>query len=454
MIGSFGEWMSCHPESLRCAIPLLLQGIGNPEVAMPATMALKDVTRENLDHIQPYIQQILQAGKSALESGNLKSRENIRIMSCVGQVLSVLPFEEIMENLNPILTPHLQELEQLTKQEPSASVKTGLLLKLNMLSWLFASLDTERDSGETEAGKQPKVKSTTPKPVFVILQQIAPMLQTIVSNWIMDAGVVEAICELFKRSLQTLMEDFAPLSKDIAELLVQMYQTIPHISILDLTKQLIIMFNTDPEFSSVVKVLLQSVCSRSLELFQGDVRPYTDVVEAFMNLLAQILKKTSNLLIEGSCNIPGLFQAGIIGMTLPENHTVKAASLFMNELLSLNEVPAVQEVVNSQGQILLDRIMRAIGGESPRMIMESTADVLFSLSKNYLEPLRVWFQEVVNKDGYPSERCTKADKEQFVKSVLRERVHRRRVREVVKEFSLLCRGLLGTEYAAQMANLM
>ena len=59
-----------------------------------------------------------------------------------------------------------------------------------MLSWLFASLDTERDSGE---GEEPKVKAMAsgPKPVFVILQQIAPMLRTIVSNWIMDAGVVE-----------------------------------------------------------------------------------------------------------------------------------------------------------------------------------------------------------------------------------------------------------------------
>ena len=50
-------------------------------------------------------------------------------------------------------------------------------------------------------------------------------------------NVFQAICELFKRSLQTLMDDFAPLSKDIAELLVQMYQTIPHTAILDLTKQ-------------------------------------------------------------------------------------------------------------------------------------------------------------------------------------------------------------------------
>ena len=29
------------------------------------------------------------------------------------------------------------------------------------------------------------------------------------------------------------------------------------------------MFNKDPEFSSVVKVLLQSICTRTLELFQG-----------------------------------------------------------------------------------------------------------------------------------------------------------------------------------------
>ncbi|XP_060584457.1 importin-13-like, partial [Ruditapes philippinarum] len=117
MLGSFGEWMNCHPQSLPCAIPLLLQGLSNPEVAMAATMALKDVTRETLEHIQPYVPQILQACQAALERGNLKSRENIRIMSCIGQVLSVLPYNDIMGHLDPILTPLIQELEQLSKQQ-------------------------------------------------------------------------------------------------------------------------------------------------------------------------------------------------------------------------------------------------------------------------------------------------------------------------------------------------
>lgn len=59
--GSYGEWMNYHPQSLSCAIPLLLQGLGNPEVAMAATMALKDITRETLEHIQPFVPQILPA---------------------------------------------------------------------------------------------------------------------------------------------------------------------------------------------------------------------------------------------------------------------------------------------------------------------------------------------------------------------------------------------------------
>lgn len=451
MLGSYGEWMNYHPQSLSCAIPLLLQGLGNPEVAMAATMALKDIIRETLEHIQPFVPQILPACQAALERGNLKSRENIRIMSCIGQALSVLPFRDIMGHLNPVLSPQIQELEHLSKQQPSSSVKNSLLVKVNMLSWLFASLDTDREAG---GDKETKSESQGPKPVFVILQKIAPILQRIVSRWITDPGVVEAICELFKRSLQTLMDDFAPLTKDVAELLVQMYQTVPHIAILDLTKQLILMFHKDDELSGFVKVLLQSVCNRTLELFQGDIHQHTDIVEAFMSLLSQVLKKTRNLFFESGTNINGLFQAGVIGISLPENHTVKASCSFLVELISQREVEAVQDVILSQGEILMDRIMRAVGGESPRLIMESVADVLFCLSKHYTDQLRVWSQDFVTKDGYPSARCTSEDKDRFIKAVLRERVSKMKVRTLVKEFTLLCRGLLGTEYASQMAELM
>lgn len=62
-LGSFGEWLNYHPDILGSVIPLILQGLTNSEVATAATMSLKDVTRENLDHISPFIHQILSSSQ-------------------------------------------------------------------------------------------------------------------------------------------------------------------------------------------------------------------------------------------------------------------------------------------------------------------------------------------------------------------------------------------------------
>ena len=71
------------------------------------------------------------------------------------------------------------------------------------------------------------------------------------------------------------------------------------------------------------------------------------------------------------------------------------------------------------GCICFQILLQAIGGESPRMIMEHIGDVLFVLSKNYTSQVQVWSEEIIEKDGYPSVRCTLDDKRRFFKSVLR-----------------------------------
>ena len=58
--------MNNHPEILSCVLPLVLQGLGNSKVGTAATMALKDITRESLDHIRPFIPQILSTSQVSL----------------------------------------------------------------------------------------------------------------------------------------------------------------------------------------------------------------------------------------------------------------------------------------------------------------------------------------------------------------------------------------------------
>ncbi|XP_067677743.1 importin-13-like isoform X2 [Haliotis asinina] len=459
MIGSFGEWMNCHPDSLGCVIPLILQGLGNSEVATAATMALKDVTRENLDHIHPFAHNILVASQTVLEGNSLKPRDALRLMSCVGQVLSVLPFNDIMECLNRILTPHIQQFQQLVKEEqPTAVTKANLILKVNLLSWLFASLDTERDhDGEDNSPEKQKPNSDHPKPVYVVLQQVLPMIKVMVSKWLVDPTIVEAVCELFKKALRTLMEDFSPMSQDVAQMTIEMYQAVPHPSLLDLVRQMILLFGTDRSFEQFTKVLLSTIINKTLLMYQDVqvLRANSDVIENFMTLLSQVMKKTQHLMTDGSCNLSGLFHAGIIGMGMPEHGSVKSSCSFLIEFLHVGyEVKTIKDVIETSGHLLVDRILRAIGGESPRGVIENISDVLLALNKYHFPHLTVWLTEIINKEGYPSIRATKKDREKFVKNILREKVNKRKVRDLVKEFTLLCRGLLGTEYAAQAAAMI
>ena len=72
--GCYAEWISQHPEALGTVIPLLLQGLHSADLAPSATFALKDVVRENQEHLWPFVAGILEASKRCLEHGHLKVR--------------------------------------------------------------------------------------------------------------------------------------------------------------------------------------------------------------------------------------------------------------------------------------------------------------------------------------------------------------------------------------------
>ncbi|CAG5128606.1 unnamed protein product [Candidula unifasciata] len=457
MIGSFAEWMQWHPETLSYVLPLVLEGISNPEVGTAATIALKDITRENLSNIQVYAHQILTACQSTLEANVLKSRDLLRLMSSIGHVLSVMPSNEIMQYLDTMIVPHIQHLEALASMQPCPSNRADVHTTINIFAWLFGSLDTEMEGGEQEQQSQHQVKkqtqqnTTEPKPIFVILQKIYPSVQKLAYLWIFDMAIIEAVCDLFKKALQKL-DDFAPLSGDLTQLVINLYQRAPCTPVIDLGKQLLIIFGLQENFVPLSKVIVESVCSRSLDMFNVGMRNYTDVIEGFMCFLTQLMKKLKKFILRCNCDLAAIFQAAVLSMALPEHATVKASCSFVIEFLNAGaESEVIRNIVVNHGHLLVDRILRAIGGESQRGIIDYIADVIMALNKHYVSQLAGWLKLMVDNDGYPSPRASRQDKENFVKNLLRDKMNKVRTREVVKEFTLLCRGLLGTEYAEAAA---
>ena len=178
--------------------------------------------------------------------------------------------------------------------------------------------------------------------------------------------------------------------------------------------------------------------------------------------MSQILKKSPILLTSGvgtdeEINLTQLFQCACGCLGFPENGPVKYACTFLAQFISASrENPPLNLIVNRHGEVLFMNTMQCIGGESAisSSFVDHYVDVLFALNKKYFDNLCQWLTSLVNTDGFPSPNVNKDQKQQFASLVLKERANKRKLQEIVREFSLACSGLAGTQQAVQMAQVL
>lgn len=452
-IGSLGEWLADHPVMLDRILPVVLQALSNPALSVSSVSALKRLCRECRHSLQPHANSILATTQDVLVKQIHKSAQCMGLMQGLGCLISSLPEEEILGRLLPLLTPHLQQLEHLTKETPNPSTKSAIVHILGLLSSLFATLDTnaEQEGSEDMTVARPSgpvCSQTHPHPVVVVLQQFFPLIQAVLSKWLTDSEVVEGVCAIFSKSLKTLLSSFAPLLPELCELVGQAYGAVPQAAALDLLRQLVHIFSGEKEHFGPVKALVELVSSITLSIFQQEPRDHPDIVESFMQLHAQALKRKAELYLCDTLDVKALFYCGILSFKFPEKPTVKATCLFFAELIPhCEDIPAVGEVLQEDGKLLLQSLLEGIGGQAPRSLMEYFAEVVMCLNRHCHSLLSMWLQEAVQIPSFPSARVSIEQKQAFSQQVLREQSNKRRLREIVRDFSLQCRGLHSTEYA-------
>ncbi|GFT50399.1 importin-13 [Nephila pilipes] len=456
-IGAFAEWINFHPDVLGSVVPLLLMGLQNSDVAISATFALKDISRDCFSSMHPFAEQILHTSLDALKGNILKSREKVRIMATIGKVLSIMPYSYIMEYLDSLLPPIFNDLqENLCTKEITVQCATIIVHDLHMISMLFATLDTHFDKEmedqelETEMLLIRSNNLKMPQPSLHILERLLAIVRSIGSNWEVTEQITEALCDALKRAVSMLTDTCKMFLPDLLNLLLNLYKQCPHSSVLDMTKQLLILFVNDIDERPALSKYFASVCDHTIQISMKDFRESTAVIESFLQVLDQIIKKAVIFFKDECVNPLVLFQFGTAALNLPEKPTVRAAASFLAEfIMHSREVPSMLNVVNSQGEMLIMQVLKVIGGDSPRSVVEFIPDILMAFNKKYFDNLCRWLVPFTQQEGFPSLRVTQRQKEEFARLVLKERTNKRRLKETVTEFSLLCRGLIGTEYAAQ-----
>uniref|UniRef100_A0A3Q1H1Q6 Importin-13 n=1 Tax=Acanthochromis polyacanthus TaxID=80966 RepID=A0A3Q1H1Q6_9TELE len=449
-IGSLAEWLADHPVMLGGILPMVLQGLVKPELSVSSVSTLKRICRECRLDLGPYAQDILTVSQDVLIKEIHKSSQCMWLMQALGFLLSALPAEEILGRLHSLITPHVQQLDSLAQQEPNPANKQSIIHILGMLSSLFTTLDINRQTDDLEGAASPRLTPplSTENPVVVVLQQVFTLIQTILSKWLHDSDVVEAVCGVFDKSVRTLLHDFGPMVAELSEMLGQIYSAFPQASALDLARQMVHIFAGEEHHISNIRSLTEVLTSTTLNIFQQGPRDHPDIAESFMHLHAQILKRKPDLYLSDQLDVKALFYCGILSVKFPETPTVKAASTFFTEFLSrCKDMPSLGDVLQRDGKLLTETILQAVGGGSPRSLTEHFSEVLLSLNRHCPALLSQWLKETLQTPGFPSAQVSTEQKHTFTLQLLREQTNKRRVKEIVKEFSLLCRGLQGSGYS-------
>ncbi|CAL8325106.1 unnamed protein product [Arctogadus glacialis] len=451
-IGSLAEWLADHPVMLVKILPMVLQGLAKPELSVSSVSTLKRICRECQHDLAPYAHDIIRVSQDVLLRDIHKSSQCMWLMQGMGFLLSSLPAEAVLGSLQAFLSPHIQRLDSLAQQQPCPSNKPSIIHILGLLSSLFTTLDINRHapSLETAVPAPPTPPQAPHNPVVVVLQQVLTLIQNILSKWLNDSEVVEAVCGVFEKSVRTLLHGFGPMVPQLSAMLGQIYCTYPQSSALDLTRQMVHIFAAEREFFSPVQDLVEVLTSATLAIFQQGPRDHPDIADSFMQLHAQIFKRKPDLYLSEHLDVSSLFCCGVMFLKCPEAGTVRSASLFFTELFPrFKDLPAVGAVVLSEGRLLVQTLLQAVGGEAPRSLGDHFSEVLFSMNRNCVGLLARWLEETLQDPTFPSTLVSVQQKDAFRQRLLREQTNRRQVKEVVKEFSLLCRGQQGVGYSTQ-----
>lgn len=241
--------------------------------------------------------------QAALQTGLLKLAECSRINSSIGKVLSIMPPATVMEYLNVILAPSIEELHRLSNAEPNASVTTDLITRLKLLTALVCSLHIETNSS-TEPIQQP---------VLVIIQNTMQIYKKIAEQYCNNVEVIEVLSLLFKYTISTLEADSKPIINDLLQIIVSVYGEVPQASVLQVATTVLIMFGKEEKFCEINQQLLREIISVTLQMcarLNNNLSEKADTLEAFFTMLAQISKKVPHLVVGEGVDTAALFQCG------------------------------------------------------------------------------------------------------------------------------------------------
>jgi len=303
-------------------------------------------------------------------------------------------------------------------------------------------------------------------------EAIFTVVRGVVELWSVDAGVGNALSDLFK-SITSLPSDATLISLPagpLLELVCLAAQRQLTAAWLSLAAILFAQLNP-PVFSLSTKsgptpeaqmyverllpVLLQ--CGLGTLSMEGAMDANPDIVQEFfscMDRVAQDFTSTFYTLPPGL--LDGLVQCGIKTLSVQERYSLVAACNFLTTLInrsSLTEGLIVHKtsLLAAHGRSLMHAVLAGFAGVSPRSALPNLIEILGTLLSRANDTggsgggATQWMNEILMSDDFVPSKAGLDAKAKFIKAVAGSR-SLKKTREAAQQFTLVARGLEGSNF--------
>lgn len=253
----------------------------------------------------------------------------------------------------------------------------------------------------------------------------------------------------------TLLDDVQPLVGSILQLLLHLYRASRSVHVLKISRQLFTLFHSSPEhlphlqeyYVAVVGVTVQTLLLQAAD--GGDsFHEHTYLLQVFYEEATAVLKKATPVMATPKLDAGPLYGFAISGILLPEKSTIHQCSLFISEFLSHGRNNEhFHKAIAERFDLLVTQIFAVIGGTygSPSFAVDYMVDIIMALNSKYSDSFARALNAVVEAEAFPSACVSREHKVNFVKTILSLRNNKRKMKDIVKEFSSRCRGLFGVD---------
>jgi len=329
VIGRYSFWTEKHPQYIPFQLTYVSSGFEIEECEAAAAMALKYICEscgvllvDYLGQLHPFYLTMMQ---------KLESRDRLEVTAAISHVLSALPEDKLLENLQYFCLPLAQKLNEIA-MNGKVSEESEMVKITKEIKDLLAQL------GVFFKNVEPKSITLNEHPCVSLLKSLWPVFEYLFSNLSVIQNISESICRCLVNALRTYKLYMAPLLNPMGQQLVNLYNNYNYSCYLWLAKYIIEVFSADTnQYWPLLQEMVSNLCQKSFSTFsfKENLIEYPDVVEDYYRMLVKLIEKCPVQFINLS-DINSIYQCAVACLETEEPRALSTVLEFMETFLSIS----------------------------------------------------------------------------------------------------------------------